>query len=256
MGIFGGLSNDGLEEAQDRVGGGGFILDTDIYNMTVKMAYATKSQGGAQGLVFIGEQNGKEYRETLWVTSKKGENFYLNKDDKTKKIGLPGFVVANDICMMTTEKPLSEQASEEKIVNIYDFDQKKEIPTSVPVLIDLLGKPVSLAILRSLENKSEKSGEDYVPTADTREVNTIEKVFHTETKLTMVEATRDAKLAEQGKEPLGAQFWDSWLERNQGQTRDKRTIKEGGSAGSSGRPGAPASGAPSGERKSLFGSKG
>jgi hypothetical protein len=246
MGIFGNLTNEGLEEAQDRIGGGGFILDTDIYNMTVKMAYATKSAGGAHGFVFIGDNGGKEYRETLWVTNKKGENFFLNKDDKTKKVPLPGFTIANDICLATTEKPLSEQATEEKIVNIYDFDQKKEIPTSVPVLVDLLGQPVTLAILKILENKSEKVGDDYVPTAETREVNQIDKVFHTETQVTMVEA----------RNGQAASFYNTWLERNKGQTRDKRSIKDG-SAGTAGRPGgnagAPTSGAPSGERKSLFG---
>jgi hypothetical protein len=243
MGIFGGLTNEGLEQAQDRIGGFGAI-ETDIYDMKVTMAYAIESQGGAQGVAFTFDNGGREYRETVYVTSKKGENFYLNPSDKTKKLPLPGFTVANDICLATTEQPLSAQPTEEKIVNIYDFDQKKEVPKSVQVLVDLIGKPVTLAINKVLENKSEKKGDEYVPTAETREVNQIDKVFHTETRVTMVEARNQQPAA----------FYDAWLGRNKGQTRDKRTIKDGSSAGTAGRPGqAPTAGAAP-ARKSLFNS--
>lgn len=99
-----------------------------------------------------------------------------------------------------------------------------------------------------LENKNEKQGDEYVPTAETRELNATDKVFHTETRMTVVEAREGAEVAK---------FWDSWLERNKGNTRDKRTIKDG-QAGTAGAPkaagasaAAPAAGgAP---RKSLFG---
>lgn len=244
MGLFGKLTNDGLEEAQDRVGGGGFIRETDIYNMTIAMAYAIESAGGAQGVVLTLKDD-KEYRETIYVTDKKGQNFFLNKDDKTKKVPLPGFTIVDDICVATTEKHLFEQDTEEKIVNVYDFDQKKELPKSVPVLVELIDKPVSVAIQKILENKSEKQGDKYVATAAERHVNNIVKVFHTETRVTMVEARNGQPAA----------FWDTWLERNKGQVYDKREIKgDGGSAGNAGRPGAPTAGAPASgtARKSLF----
>lgn len=244
MGIFGKLTNDGLEEAQDRVGGG-FTRETDIYNMTITMAYAIESAGGAQGVVLTFKDDAnKEYRETIYVTDKKGQNFFLNKDDKTKKVPLPGFTIVDDICVATTEKHLFEQETEEKIVNVYDFDQKKELPKSVPVLVDLIDKPVSLAIQKILENKSEKQGDKYVATAAERTINNIVKVFHTETRVTMVEARNGQPAA----------FWDTWLERNKGQVYDKREIKgDGGSAGTAGRPGAPTSGVlVGGARKSLF----
>jgi hypothetical protein len=242
MGIFGNLTNEGLEEAQDRLGG--FApLETDAYDTTIKVAYAMQSAGGAHGVVLIGDIGGREYRETLWVTNRKGENF-LNKDDKTKKVPLPGFTVVDDICLATTEKPLSEQPTEDKVVNVYDADAKKEVPKSVPVLTDLIGKTVTLGIVKQLVNKSEKQGDEYVPIADTREENVIEKVFHTPTKMTMVEA-RNGKTE--------ASFFQTWLDRNKGQVRDRRTIKDG-EGGSAGRPGAPQAGATgAGPKKSLFG---
>jgi hypothetical protein len=248
-GIFGNLTNDGLEESQDRLGGFS-PFDTDAYDATVKLAYAGKSDQGANSLTVVCDMpDGREYKETLWVTNKKGENFFLNQQDRSKKVPLPGFTVADDICLCTTEKPLAEQVSEEKVVNIYDYDQKKEVPTSVQVLTDLIGKPVTLGITRNLENKSVKQGNDYVPIADTRETNTIEKVFHTPTKLTMVEV-RNGKTQ--------AEFYTAWVERNKGQTRDRRKIKDGAQAGTAGRPSAgppQAQAATSGAapRKSLFG---
>lgn len=246
MALFSDLSSDGLEETQDRIGGK-TLYDTDVYLVEIKLAYAGKSQSGARNVTLVVDIDGKDYSETIYVTNKKGENFFINKDDKDKKkVPLPGFTIMEDICMMTTEKGLAQQDSEEKTVKIYDFDQKKEMPTAVQALTDLHGKKVYLAIVRATENKNEKSSDGtYAATADTRETNTIDKVFHNPTKLTVPEARNG--LAE------GA-FFDKWVERNKGVTRDKRTIKDG--AGTAGRPGGkspPTAGDAPKAAKSLFG---
>lgn len=242
MNMFSSLTTDGLEETEDRIGG--FRpLDTNIYTGTIKAAYAGQSDGGAQNVTLIVDLGNQEFRETVYITNKKGENFFLNKNDNTKKVPLPGFTTVDDICLVTSGKPLAEQDTEDKVVNIYDSEAKREIPKTVPMLVELLGQEVSLGIVRQLENKSQKDGNGkYVAIADTREVNFIDKVFHTETKMTVVEARNGAD------EPT---FWNAWLERNEGQTRDKREIKDG-EGGNTGRPGsAPKAGAKS-ERKSLF----
>lgn len=246
---FGNLTNDGLEESEDRLGGYQ-PLDSNVYPATIKTAYAGQSKGGAHSVTLIADANGREYRETIYVTNKAGENFFLNRNDKTKKVPLPGFTTVDDICLFATGSPLAEQPTEDKIVNIYDYDSKKEIPTSVPMLMDLLGKTVDLGIIRQLENKNEKDGSgNYVATAETRELNLIDKVFDPETKRTVVEVRNEAETAT---------FHDNWVERNAGNTRDKRSIKDG-SGGTSGRPGGNSGGAPqagSGAAKtSLFGKK-
>ena len=249
MSLFGNLKSDGLEQTQDRLGGGYQPKETDIYTGKIKALYAGKSAGGAQSVsLILSLADGSEYRETFWITNKKGENFFLNKDDKTKKVPLPGFTIVDDLCLVTTGKPLAEQDTEEKTIKLYDSEAKKELPKAVPMLVEALGLEVSLGIVKVLENKNEKQGDEYVPTAETRELNATDKVFHTETRMTVVEAREGAEVAK---------FWDSWLERNKGNTRDKRTIKDG-QAGTAGAPksanasaAAPAaSGAP---RKSLFG---
>lgn len=243
--MFGSLTTDGLEEATDRLGGS-YVLDTDIYTGPIKAMYAGQSDGGARNVTVIVEAGGREYRETCWITNKKGENFFYNKNDPKKKVPLPGFTVIDDMCLVATGKPLAEQNTEEKVVMVYDRDAGKEIPKTVPMLVDALGQTVTIAIVRQLENKSEKDGNgEYQPIADTREVNFIDKVFDTASKMTVVEAKNGAEKAT---------FHDSWLERNKGQTRDKRTIKDG-EGGNAGRPGASRAAPQAGQqqaKKSLF----
>lgn len=247
MGLFNNLGTQELEKSEDRLGGFKAI-DTDIYTGPVKALFAGKSKEGAMSLtVVVDIGGGREYKETLWITNKKGENFFT-KDNK--KQPLPGFTVANEIALMTTEKELHQLDTEEKVIKLYDFELKKEVPTTVQMVTEAIGKPVALGILKVLENKSKKNDSTgkYEPIEETREVNIIDKVFHPELHVTIPEA-RDQKPAE---------FWDGWLKRNKGQLRDKRDIKDGdagaksgGKGGSSGPPQAGGGGQP--PKKSLFG---
>lgn len=241
--LFGSLTTDGLEEVTDRLGGFS-PLASDIYTGTIKAAYAGASAGGAQNITLIVDMGGREYRETVYITNRKGENFWVN--DNKKKVPLPGFTTINNICLCASGKPLAEQATDDKVFNVYDPEARKELPKSVPMLTDLVGQEITLAVQKVLENKNEKQGNEYVPIADTRELNQIDAVFNTETRMTVAEALAGAE------EPV---FHDAWLEKNKGQVRDKRTIKDGeGGPVRSGRPGgaAPQAGAKA-PAKSLFG---
>ena len=246
--LFGNLSNAGLEESQDRLGGGFQPRSTDIYNMEIVLFYAGQSKDGAKSITIHAKDATGLYRETIYITNKKGENFFLNKEDNSKKVPLPGFTTVDDICLAATGFPLAEQAFEEKVFNLYDFDQKKEVPTKVMVALEVMGKTVSLGIQKVLEDKTAKNAAtgEYEPTGESKETNSIAKVFHTESKVTMAEARNNSE----------AKFWDSWLERNKDQTYDKRKDKSG-----NGKPAAskapPQAGAPGATpaTKSLFGNK-
>lgn len=246
--FFKGLGTKGLEESEDRLGGFS-PLETNTYTGPIKVAYAGQAASGARSVTVIVDFDGKEYRETIYITNKKGENWFPNKQDPKKKVPLPGFTTINDICLFATNDSLENQPTAEKIVKMYDPELKKEAPKSVPVLTELTGKIITLAISKTLENKNTKSGNgEYVPTAETRETNSIEKVFQTETKLTVAEVIQEVETAT---------FHDAWLERNKGKTRDKRVLKDG-VAGIAGKPaGGPpqANGAAPAARKSLFGAK-
>lgn len=254
MSVFGNLTNDGLEETNDRLGGFN-VRDTDVYEATIKVAYAGQSAGGARSVTLVVNLPDGEYSETIYVTNKKGENWFLNQNDKSKKVPLPGFTTIDDICLVTTGKPLSEQDSEEKVVKVYDYDEKKELPKSVPVLTELTGQKVYLGILKSIVDKNVKNDStgEYEPSGETREENTIEKVFHHPSKVTVVEA-REAQKAGRDAEAV---FYDKWVEKNKGQTRNKAKGADGkGNGGNSGRPGGGAPQAGGGQQKktnSLFG---
>jgi hypothetical protein len=245
--LFGKLTTTGLEESQDRLGGFS-PLATGIYIATIKALYAGAAQSGAVNVTLLADIAGKEYRETVYVTNKSGENFFLNKNDKLKKVPLPGFTVIDDICLIASGEPLANQVTEEKVINVYNFEQKKELPQAVQMLMQCVGQKVALGILEVLENKQEKKGDEYVAIADTRVVNTIEKVFHPELKITVAEA-RNGKDGDSKDK-----FWDAWEKKNSGQTRDKRTIKEGQGGSTAGGPpkSAPAAGNTPAPRKSLF----
>ena len=252
MSIFGNLSNDGLEESQDRLGGFN-VRDTDVYKGTIKVAFAGQSQGGAHNVTLIVTLPDGEYNETIYVTNKQGENWFLNQNDKTKKVPLPGFTTIDDICLVTTGNPLSAQPTEEKIVKVYDYDEKKELPKSVPVLTELTGKEVLLGIVKETVDKNAKNDStgEYEPTGETRDQNVISKVFHFPSKVTVVEA-REAQKAGRDAEAV---FHDKWLEKNKGQTimRAKGANGKGGAPkGNSG--GAPQAGQTQARKtNSLFG---
>jgi hypothetical protein len=230
--IFGNLTTEGLEQSQDRLGGFR-VLDTDAYTGTLKAVYAGKSPTSkAQSISVILDTEQGEYRETFWVTNKNNENFFRNKQDTTKKVPLPGFVVINDLCLVTTNKELAEQTTEDKVMNVYDVDAKKEVPKSVPMLVELLGKKVTFGILRETRNRQVKNAStgEYEDTAESRDENTTDKVFHHPSNLTVVEARQGTTVAT---------FFNAWLEKNKGNTRDRRSIKDGNGGGQSGRPGRP-----------------
>ena len=235
---------------QDRLGGFQ-VYDSGAYTGTLKAVYAGKSATSkAQSINVILETEKGEYRETFWITNKNNENFFRNKQDTTKKVPLPGFVIAEDLCLVTTGKPLSEQATEDKVMNIYDPESKKEVPKSVPMLVEMLGKKVTFGILKELKNRQVKNSStgEYEDTPESREENVTDKVFHHPSNLTVVEARQGTTVAT---------FYNAWLEKNKGNTRDRRSIKDGASNGQTGRSGRPGTPPKAGETQaktpSLFG---
>lgn len=235
MGLFGKLTTDGMEEVQDRVGSGSQPLESDIYEATIVAPYVTHSASGAMAVNLIAKIGEREYRETFYVTNREGKNYYLNQNNK--KCPLPGFNTINDICLIATEQPLSEQDTEDKVLKLYDFETKSEVNKTVPVISGLMGKKVALGILKRIENKRVKEGDTYVDSAESRTFNAVDKVFHPELHVTVPEAVH-------GKE---AAFWDKWLEANKGKTQDRRKIKDGEAHQARKPAAAPA------PKKSLFG---
>lgn len=219
----------------DYIGGRG-PLDTGVYDATVKMAYLVNSQSSAaKGALVIFDVNGQEVRETFWATNKEGKNTY--EDKKTKETRYQdGFVKLDDLALLTTGKGILQQDAEEKLVKVYNFTERKELPENKNVLVDLIGKDVRIALVRQTVNKQSK-GDDgvYVKTVETRDENVIEKFISAKTGKTVAETLEEKE----------ATYVTEWAKKNEGKTRD-RTSKDVGA----GTAGAPPSGGQA--RTSLF----
>ena len=185
-----------IQDEKDVLGGTFTVLDSDIYTGTIKYAYLQQAQSSsAMSLNLCVEIDGKEYKETLWMTNKNGDNFYVAKDGNQNY--LPGFTVANNIALFTCQKPLAELNTEDKILKLYNYEQKQEVPTQVPCITDMHGKDISLAIMKEVRPKQQKNDAGvYVDTTETREVNSIQKVFQLCRKLwkCMVETKRRVRV--------------------------------------------------------------
>lgn len=233
MSIFSNMSTEGMEQAKDSVGGYS-PLESGVYEATIKTVYITNSAKGAMAANLIADIEGREYREQIWITNAKGENFFVNKQSGNK-VPLPGFTILNDICLAALKKPLAQLDTEPKVFKLYDYEAKAELPKEVPTIVDLCDTKVILGIIKQIVDKNVKDGNgNYVPSGEVREENVIDKVFSAETKMTSNE------VASGKTEPS---FIAKWMEKNQGQTRNRAKGKAEGTAGAPQKP----------ATKSLFG---
>lgn len=218
--------------------GTGRLFDTGIYPMVIDMAYLDQSAGGAYSLnVTLKSMDGKTLKETLWITGGKDKGqltYFLNKNGE--KQDLPGFAIANAISTLSTGKELGDHIPEEKMVNVYNFDLKKDVPTAKQVYTALIGQKISVAIQKQIVDKTAKAADgSYQPTGETREQNEIVGVYNADTNQNMYEF----------KNSIPAEFHDKWLAANAGKVRDRSSKNKPSTSGMSGATPAPT--------KSLFG---
>ncbi len=246
--IFGDLSGEGLEQSVDRVGGDFGPFETGAYTGKVKHFYQVTTKKGGKAAELVVEIDGREYRQTLYLTSTKtGGPFWLDKQGKKQPMG--GFTIADELCLVTTGKPLNQQPGEMRVVTVRE--DKKNVNKEVPTLIDVIGKEAIFCIVRQTEvsqSETAPGSNVYVDAYNddgslkTRDRNEIEKVVHLPSNLTVPEARNGIKVPT---------FLPAWKERNTGVTRDK-TKGRNGDAGQQGAPKAPPAAASTGSVPSLF----
>ncbi len=226
MSLLAGLeTSTDIEEEKDTIGGGGYLLESGVYPMTVELAYVHKSKGGAMALnLHLKADTGQVVRTQFWMTggNAKGNKNYYEKDGKRSY--LPGFNQANALALLTVGKEISALGTENKTVKLYNYTVRKETLQPVDVVTELLGQAVTIGIVKQVVDKNVKNAEgDYVPSGETREENEVSKIFRTSDNLTVAEIK--AEVTE------GA-FYEAWKENNTGKT----VIKAKGAQGTSGTP--------------------
>lgn len=223
MSLFANLERKSTVEKPTDSLGGFQTLKSNVYDAVIAMAYVGKSTGGAQFIEFEFKlPEGKTHKETVYVTSgdAKGNAFTYVRNGK--EFYLPGYILADEICAVATEQLLSQQDSDERLVEVYDFDTKSKKQKEFPVLIDLIGKKLKLAIMEVKENKKEKVGGKWVDINEARTSNVIDKAFNTE-GLTTIELMDGETEAD---------YMEKWLDKNKGNVKD--SFKEvAGATGSS-----------------------
>lgn len=239
-----------IAEEKDTLGGGRHIFESGLVKFTVDMAYVGKSTGGAMGLYLtLVDAEGKELKETLWMTSgkEKGCKTYYTKDGTNYP--LPGFSQANSLALLVTGKEMKDLATEEKTIKLYNKEAKAEVPTKVQAVVDLLGGVVTVGVIKQVVDKNKETAPNsgvFVPSGETMEENTIDKMFCAREGFENFTTT---ELKARAESPV---FYAEWEKKNKGVTRNKAK----GAAGGGGTAGAPtAAGAASTAKpgKSLFG---
>jgi hypothetical protein len=248
MSLLANLASDSsIADEKDSIGGSGPV-DSGLYGCTIAMAYINKASSGALGLALtLKTIDGKDIRQTLWMTSgtAKGCKNYYEKDGE--KHYLPGFTHANALCLLTVGKEISQLDTETKVINLYSAEAKAEVPTKVEVVMDLLNQEIIAGIIKQTVDKTKKNEATgaYEATGETREENEIDKFFRAKDRMTTAEIRAQA---------TEAVFINSWDQKWTGKTKDRA---KGSAAGLPGVPklgGAPAAAA--GTKKpttSLFG---
>lgn len=216
-----------IETESDRIGGGGFILESDAYDLVMDVVYTSKSKNGATAINFIfSKSDSNTWKHTVYVTNRKGEPFYIDKKTGEKK-PLPGMSQVNAICLLSIGKELHALDTDEKVINLYNFDLEKDTPTKVDCITDLHGESITLGVLKQLGNKNVK-GDDgvWAPSNETKESNEIGKVFRTKDHMTKAEIIAKSTTAE---------FYDKWVDKNTGVVVDK-TVTVASGTGIAGAP--------------------
>lgn len=225
-------SDESIANETDRVGGGG-VLNTGAYPMTVKLAYITQAKSEAIALnLHLEGDDGRTLRQQLWMNSGKdkgGKNYY--EKDGVKNY-LPGFLLAQSLSLLAAGKEVSDLDTEEKVVKLYDYEAKAEVPTKVQMVMELLDKPILVGVIKQIVDKNIKDGQgNYVPSGETREENEIDKFFRASDKKTTAEIR--AKLDD-------ADFINVWTAKH---TAEFVKNKAKGAAGTAGAPKAAANAA-------------
>ena len=220
MSLFASIQNANIQTKEEDVLGGSRTVPSNVYPAGIKLAYLDAAASGAICVVFDFAMlvDGKErnHKETIYISNKNKEFTYKDKQSGEAK-PLPGFVTVDSICKAVTGKSITELSTEKKMVKVFDYDQKAEVPQEKEVLMDLVRGKLELGIQELTVDKTVKSDTgEYVPTGETRDINELSKVF-TEDGLTLVE--KEAGATE-------AKFKAAWIK----QYADKKINKAKGKA--------------------------
>lgn len=253
MGLLSNIKKVQAKGSDNDVLGGDRLFNTGLVDFKIEAAFMTESSGGATmfNLHLLDPITKKVFKTQECIVTKAGNSTY--KDKEGDDVFLPGYITINSICQLSIDTELhdfGEDDTEIKTIKLYNFTDKKEVPTQVEMVTEMVGADITIGVIRQIVDKTKNmagQGEpaDYQPTGETREENVIGKVFHMETGFTIQELEAGAN---EGDTP---EFRVKWAEKN---TETYNRAK--GANANNGKSGAPTTA--SGDapvKKKLFGNK-
>lgn len=230
----------GVATEEERDVAGFSPLPTGVYKGVVQLVYIDQSAGGALNANFLVKVDNRVVTQTIYFSNKEGKFTYKSKTDG-KEQPLPGYSQVDSILQTITGKGISNQEVEEKVINIYDYTARKEVPVKRKVFVDTINKPVAVGIQHISEERTTKDSNYTVGDGTYRDFNEFNKWFDPETGLTNAEAKASAT------EP---KFLATWKASN---PADKVIVRAAAQSNASqGTAGVPTGAAAAKPAKSLF----
>ena len=201
-----GLNGNTVAVEEDRIGSGKSWapLPTDIYNATLKYAYFDSTAKGTPFVQVVLDVQGKTINpKPLYIAYADSHKPYKTVDGK--QVFTPAWRTLDSLAFAVTGKSIGACALEEKVIQKYNYDVKKEVPVKVKCFSGLIDVDIKVALKKYNEYKKSNVNGTWIPTSETRAVNIVDKYF-----------SKEGKTAEEIVHNKPAEFATKWLEVNKG----------------------------------------
>ena len=150
--------------------GSGFIKDSGFYKETIKKAFVGESEGGAV-FIYVQFEGEGMHEDTMYISNKEGQLFY---ERNGKQFPMPSYVDVKKINYLLTGEMITTPTqikTEERIIKHYKWIEdpendgkkiKSEIELTAEVLVDWIGKEITIGIQMAEKEASKKVGDKYV----------------------------------------------------------------------------------------------
>ena len=192
------LGNNVTDSDSDVISGGrSQVVESGVYPLRVSMAYLDESQGGAKCLKvhFDAVDNSFKFRQSFWLTTSKAKGCRTWYEQAGKQVQLPGYSAANHLAIAITGKELKSQTTAKKVIKLWNYDAKAELPVEVEAVVDMIGKLFQGGVMKIVENKKVLNDGKWVPVPEKKIFNEVSKIFN-EDGLTISELKSGVKVPE------------------------------------------------------------
>ena len=249
MSFFSDAKTDDSIKVTDSVGGGYKPLESGIYAFIIKEAYGHVAASGAKAVSLKLEQHDAKVPftlyQTIYVTRSTKNGGGNTWDNNGKAAYLPGFQCVDGLIEILMDTHLSQVQPKQMIVKKRDPKTNQDVNEEVPMIEELIGKPIYACVKKKIVNVNKKGGDgNYYPTNERREENEIVQFLRASDKRSVPEI-------KSGEEPT---HYDEWLKVHEGVTKDVSKDVSGAPAAAGGTPAAsaPASSATAAAGSNLF----